>query len=107
LLDNTPTAADEPGVLFIFIGVAAVLLVFRVRGAASERALARANAVMSSSTELNRRLLALRDLANTPLQTLEVGVSMIALQYPAAKPITGAMERAVVRMRDLQPLLRE
>jgi hypothetical protein len=105
LLEGAPTAADEPGVFFIFMVVAVVLLAMRVRGAASERALARARADVATSTELNHRLLALRDLANTPLQTIEVGVAMLSSRHPEARSVTAALERAVLRMRDLQPLL--
>jgi hypothetical protein len=107
MVAGAPTAADEPGVLIIFMTVAIVLLLLRVRGAASERALASVKADMASSIELNRRLLALRDLANTPLQTIELGASLLARQYPQARVVTGALERAVIRMRDLKPLLRE
>jgi hypothetical protein len=106
LIAGQPSASSEPLVMCIFMTMAVVLLVFRVRGAASERALARARADAESAEEINHRLLALRDLANTPLQNLEVAARILESEYPAAKHLTDAMVRAVVRMRDLQPILR-
>jgi hypothetical protein len=106
LLAGRPSAMNEPLIMIIFMSVAVVLLVFRVRGAATERALARARADAETAAEINRRLLALRDLANTPLQNIEVAAHLLESEYPAAKHLTDAMVRAVVRMRDLQPILR-
>jgi hypothetical protein len=45
--------------------------------------------------------LAVRDLVNTPLQTLRVSVHLLGLRYPAAKEVTGPMERAVERLNEL------
>jgi hypothetical protein len=106
LLIGQPSAVSEPIVMMIFLIIAVVLLVLRLRGAASVRALARARADAESAAEINRRLLALRDLANTPLQNLEVAARILETEYPAAKRVTDAMVRAIVRMRDLQPILR-
>jgi hypothetical protein len=106
LLNGQPSAVSEPLVMMIFLIMAVVLLVLRLRGAASTRALAKARADAESAEEINRRLLALRDLANTPLQNLEVAARLLETEYPTAKHVTDAMVRAVVRMRDLQPILR-
>lgn len=56
---------------------------------------------------LIRSYLAVRDLLNTPLQTLRVSAHLLRVRYPAAKRVTGAMERAVGRLDELNQLLAE
>jgi hypothetical protein len=99
--------SNEPTILVVFAIVALALLVFRVRGMQLERALARSKAEADAAHELNRRLLSLRDLANTPLQSIEVGVALLEKQCPEAIGVTEKLARAVERMRNLQPLLSE
>jgi hypothetical protein len=54
---------------------------------------------------LMRSYLAVRDLVNTPLQTLRVSAHLLGVRYPEAKDVTGTMERAVDRLGDLNQLL--
>jgi hypothetical protein len=54
---------------------------------------------------LMRSYLAVRDLVNTPLQTLRASAHLLGVQYPAAKQVTGPMERAVERLNELNHLL--
>jgi hypothetical protein len=54
---------------------------------------------------LMRSYLAVRDLVNTPLQTLRVSAHLLEVRYPTAKEITGPMERAVERLNELNQLL--
>jgi hypothetical protein len=84
-------------------GVAGVtLLVYRLRSIAAERARVRSQSEAAALEQLARSFLALRDLANTPLQTLEVGMDLL-------QPGADAVERRVVieRMRRALDRLRQ
>jgi hypothetical protein len=52
-----------------------------------------------------RVYLAVRDMVNTPLQTLRVSASLLATRYPEAKTLTGRVERAVGRLIELNRAL--
>lgn len=54
---------------------------------------------------LLRSYLAVRDLVNTPLQTLRVSAHLMRTRYPAANEAIGPMERAVERLGELNQLL--
>jgi hypothetical protein len=48
---------------------------------------------------------AVRDLVNTPLQTLWLSASLLATRHPDARDLTGRMERSVERLRELNQVL--
>lgn len=54
---------------------------------------------------LSRSYLAVRDLVNTPLQTLRVSAHLLGERYPAEHEVVGAMERAVKRLDELNHVL--
>jgi hypothetical protein len=54
---------------------------------------------------LLRSYLAVRDLVNTPLQTLQVSAHLLGARYPAAKDVVGTMERAVKTLGELNQIL--
>jgi hypothetical protein len=54
---------------------------------------------------LMRSYLAVRDLVNTPLQTLQTSAHLLAVRHPAAKEELAPMERAVERLKELNQLL--
>jgi hypothetical protein len=54
---------------------------------------------------LLRSYLAVRDLVNTPLQTLRVAAHLLSARYPGAEEVTGSIERAVERLNELNRVL--
>lgn len=54
---------------------------------------------------LMRMYLAVRDLVNTPLQTLRVSASVLATRHPEERDVTATMERAVQRLEELNRVL--
>jgi hypothetical protein len=52
-----------------------------------------------------RSLLALRDLVNTPLQTLEVSLSLLGDRCPNAQDLAATMQRSVARLREMNEIL--
>jgi len=95
----------EPWVVVIYGLFGVVLLVYRAQRAASERARLRAEAEAATMERLARSFLALRDLANTPLQTLSLTVQLLHLQHPELAPLIDRIERALVRLRDTTEIL--
>ena len=78
-----------------------VLYVIGRRVSAVERAAERARTEARALERLAREQLALRDLANTPLQTLEIVVELLRRQHPEARELSDRMERSLVRLREL------
>src|SRR5262249_10892574 len=55
--------------------------------------------------KLARTLLAVRDFANTPLQTIEAATALARKQHPEVGEQLGTIERALARMRELNRVL--
>jgi hypothetical protein len=95
----------EPWVV-LFIGTCSVLLAFyrahRTRSVV-ELIVMRERAV--ALERLTRSFVAVRDFANTPLQTLEVATSLLAVRCPQGRQLLERMARAVARLRGLNHLL--
>ena len=91
----------EPWVTLVWGGTACGLLVFRVRTQRIEQRLQMARAEAESLERVARLLLAMRDAANTPLQSLEVGVSLLQQRSPENAALLVTMERALTRLRSL------
>ncbi len=91
----------EPWVTLVWGGTACGLLAFRVRTRRIEQRLQKARAETESLERVARLLLAMRDAANTPLQSLEVGVSLLQQRSPDNTALLGTMERALTRLRTL------
>jgi len=91
----------EPWVTLVWGGAACGLLVFRVRTQRIEQRLQMARAEAESLERVARLLLAMRDAANTPLQSLELGVSLLQQRSPENAALLMTMERALSRLRSL------
>jgi hypothetical protein len=94
----------EPGMTVLYALIAIGVLAQRVHAARSEQRRLAAEAEAAAIEQLARAVIALRDLANTPLQTLELAVGLLRRQHPEATALTGPMERALVRLRELNRL---
>ncbi len=95
----------EPWITLVWGGAACGLLVFRVRTQRIELRLQKARAEAESLERVARLFLAMRDAANTPLQSLEVGVSLLQQRSPENAALLVTMERALTRLRSLSTRL--
>jgi hypothetical protein len=98
-------ATGEPWVLVAYGLMAAALLGYRLRSVAMERRIALAQAEAQAKEELARSMLALRDLANTPLQTIGLVSQLIRLRAPAQAGLLDRIDRALERLRGLNLVL--
>jgi len=98
-------ARGEPMPTLIFAAFGVVLLVFSTRRYAVERHLVEQAEASAAMETLARTLLAVRDFANTPLQTIESAASLVRMRHPEATVELQRIERALDRMRELNGLL--
>lgn len=91
----------EPWLTLVWGGTAGGLLAFRVRSYRTEQRLLQTRAEAEALERLARLLLVLRDAANTPLQSLEVGVSLLQQRSPENAALLLTLERALDRLRGL------
>lgn len=92
----------EPWVTLVWGGAAVGLLAFRVRSQLIERRLLLASAEAESLERVARLLLVLRDGANTPLQSLELALTLLRQRSAADNAaLLNTMERALTQLRAL------
>ncbi|MDX2092220.1 MAG: hypothetical protein SFX73_30420 [Kofleriaceae bacterium] len=92
----------EPWLTLFFAGISAGLSWSRWRRHDLESRFAHVASRANALTKINRILLALRDRANTPLQTLEVGLTLME-DRPADSPrVLQLMRRAVAQLSSLR-----
>jgi hypothetical protein len=90
----------------VAVGVLAVTLyAHRVRSTALQRRMANTEAQALAMQRIARMSLAVRDLANTPLQTLELGLEVMERGQPVSPEQRERLWRAMARLRDLNRLL--
>ena len=97
--------ADEPWASLAYAAMAAVLYAHRVHHVRAERALARLHAERDTLRATNDALLAIRDLANTPLQVVTVALAVVRRRRAGPDPVLDGADRAMARLRDLRELL--
>jgi hypothetical protein len=95
----------EPWMTMAVGGVAMLLLLHRMQRLAAERAAARSLGHAEALARLTRTLLAIRDLANTPLQTLEWSAKLLRAPNVDVARVAARMDRALERLRTLRTLL--
>lgn len=103
--ERASVSAGEMWILGTIGLIAIVLLVYRLRGLANERRMVRAQAEAAALDRFAHVALALRDLSNTPLQTLELGVSLLRTRAPELAPDIARLERALGRLHQLNGVL--
>ena len=96
----------EPWSTMFFAGFALVLLFFRLRADVNEREAVRAQAKAEAYQAYARAMLAVRDLANTPLQTLTNLTELLRAHGPEVAGISDRLERAVARLTELEEATR-
>jgi hypothetical protein len=95
----------EPWTLLAYIGMAIGTLVFRLRSIDLEDKVREAQAEAAILHEVARLSLAVRDLANTPVQTLEVLGHLLLRPEIDLQVVQGRLHRAVARLKELGHLL--
>jgi len=91
----------EPWVTLVWAGAAVGMVAFRVRTQRIERRLLLASAEAESLERVARLLLVLRDGANTPLQSLELAVTLLRQRSSDNAVLLDSMERALTQLRTL------
>lgn len=94
---TSPSLDREPWFTLVFAVFAMMLLFTRERRRKLEQRLANAEARAVMLAQVSRMLLALRDRANTPLQTLEVAISMLE-QGDSSRVTISMLRRALDRL---------
>jgi hypothetical protein len=96
----------EPWFVLIFAIFGGVLLVYRLRGLAFERAVLRLQAEAAVGAHIARGFLRLRDYANTPIQTIIFATELLRRRNPDLEPILVRIDRATKRLMELTRALR-
>jgi len=101
----TPSLEREPWFTLFFGAIAGMLLYARVRRHDLEQRLAASEERARTLAQVSQVLLALRDRANTPLQTLQVAISLLEPEVETDDPRVILMRRAVARLTAIQHTL--
>src|SRR5689334_15153564 len=99
--------AAEPWATVAFGSFSVVLLMHRLRGLELERKAAKAEVEARAYERLARVLMAVRDLSNTPLQTIHFAGVLIERRAPELHALTGRIHAAVLALRKMNELLAE
>jgi hypothetical protein len=100
-------ALGEPWATVAVGTFATILLAYRVKRGALERDVAVAQAQLQAAQALSRVLLTVRDLANTPLQTIALSVEIARARHPDLGPTCDRVDRSLARLRALGNRLRD
>ncbi len=103
LRDAVP--ATDPAFLPVYGVIGVVLLLYRRRSARLSIALSDARAERLTMEQLAHVSLALRDLSNTPLQTLTIALTLLRCKAEPTEQILASMDRALARLKDLRHAL--
>jgi hypothetical protein len=90
----------EPWIILVYGIFATVLLLYRAQRMAADQARIRAESDARAMQRLARSFLALRDLTNTPLQTLVLSAAQLRERNPGLEELAGRIDRAVERLQE-------
>jgi hypothetical protein len=91
---------SEPTATVVYAVFATALLVYKLRHLAIVREVARARADARALDRLARVSLAVRDLANSPLQVIAICAALLRRRHPDTAQIAARIERSVARLRE-------
>ena len=103
--DRSRAAVGEPWALLAYAACGVVLLLQAKRRYGLERELERTQQGATAIEQLALTLLAIRDFANTPLQTLASVTDLIRLKEPKLAEDLAPAARAIERLRELNRIL--
>lgn len=95
------TWTGEPWMTVVYAVMALLLLGFRAHHREVGRRYAQARAQADALTEMSRFFLALRDLQNTPIQTLEIDSAILERRHPESADAIKRMRRSIGELRDI------
>lgn len=96
---------QEPWSTLVVACLAAVALHFRLKGLELERSMARLKAERRALNDLARIFLGLRDLTNTPLQTIELSTRLLESGKLSGMEGSAYIRRSLVHLRELSEIL--
>jgi hypothetical protein len=96
----------EPGPLLIFAIFAVVILFYRMHLLEVQRSTTRIATANAAAAATAQTALAIRDLANTPLQTLRLSVSRLRRDDAGQGIVLDRMDHAITRISELNEMLR-
>jgi hypothetical protein len=99
------TLRFEPWSSLICGGFAAVLAWYRAQRLRREVSLLAKQERAASLQRVARTFLAIRDLANTPIQTLRVALALLRARHPEEQELAAKMDRSLDRLRDMNEIL--
>lgn len=100
-------ALGEPWATIAIGAFSMILLAHHLKRLALEREVARAHAEVLTAQKFTKVLLAVRDLSNTPLQTIMFAAATARAKHPDLEPIMALVDRALRTLQHLDERLRE
>lgn len=101
LADVTHQWSGEPWITVVYAGIAVFLVGFRSYHRRVARHFAQVRAQADALSEMSRFFLALRDLQNTPIQTLEIDTAILERRHPESATAIKRMRRSIGELRDI------
>lgn len=98
---------EAPWTTVIYPLIAAGILMYRVRAQRAEREMMRALAQREGLERLAKVSLAYRDLANSPLQAIELLRARLYKEHPDSKELLDHLQRSLGRLRTMGEMLSE
>ncbi len=96
---------DEPEATVAYAAFAVVVLIFRLRGRKRAREVVKANEQARMLKQSARLILAVRDLVNSPVQSLSIDAEIIRTKYPDLAPVAERIQRSVGNLNRLNALV--
>ncbi len=96
---------EAPWTTLIYPLIATGILIYRVRALRMEREMIRASAQREGLERLAKVSLAYRDLANSPLQAIELLRAGLCKEHPESKELLDHLQRSVGRLRVMGEML--
>ncbi len=94
----------EPWQTLISVLFAMILFVLRVRNAQLERRAVRSRIRLSVARRFMQRILALKDLSNSPLQIIEMNSAIMRKRHPEEAQFIDRIDRSLTRLKDVNRL---
>jgi hypothetical protein len=96
---------EEPWSAMAYPLIAAGILLYRLRAIRNEREVMRARAQREALERLAKVSLACRDLANSPLQSIELVRAQLVRQHPESRLLLDNLHRSLGRLRRMGEML--
>jgi hypothetical protein len=98
---------EAPWIMLIYPLIATGILIYRVRALRMEREMMRASAQREGLERLAKVSLAHRDLANSPLQAIELLRARLYKEHPESKELLAHLQSSLERLRAMGEILSE